>query len=313
MKKLLSAALAALLCASLMACSNDVQETSATTTEATDPIPNQMPIPAEYALTASKIINAMWEKYQGNATNGQTKQDITLERFFYPLDHTHIALFVTDFLQKPTGPSFEMIGEFEFRYPDCQQLGFYIYPNQFTTLQSLYRSKLISNDKVEAIWNEYRLQFASLYQDKNFNGIEITRDTLLKTDLTDLEKEIITAMWEQCKSSAMASGLTVNDIPLETLIPCGNGYALKQVDFIPSANTYYREIIAGYDFRYTVPDTLDFYLDGEFCALHKAYTSGKITAEDVGTVWQVFKASSPSLYEGDTGAEFDEYPATIYE
>ncbi len=135
---------------------------------------------------------------------------------------------------------------------------------------------------------------------------------LTNPNLTDIEKEIITAMW---KNYPILASLTnsINDLSVgEFFVPCGTGYVLWVTDGKASANSLYRVIIAGYDFRYSSVNPLDLYLNGEFCLLHEAYTSGKITADDVKSVWEAYRNAYPTRYEGESGVLYDATEAEVY-
>lgn len=133
------------------------------------------------------------------------------------------------------------------------------------------------------------------------------RDTLTKPDLSEIEVEIIEAMWAKYKSQA-ESYFTINDISLNRFFePCGDGYVLFVTDFIPPADMLWEETIEEYEFRYSNITQLYYYLDGEFYTLQMAYASKMITDDQLRTVWEAYKVKFPSYYkEGNAWDETEE-------
>ena len=127
----------------------------------------------------------------------------------------------------------------------------------------------------------------------------VDRDTLIISDLSEIEVEIITAMWNQYKDNAILNNpsATINSISLDRFFePCGEGYVLYVIDFIPPADSYYSETIAGYEFRYTSILPLSFYSNGTFESLRSAYTDKKMTEDELRTIWEAHKAKNPGIY-----------------
>lgn len=127
------------------------------------------------------------------------------------------------------------------------------------------------------------------------------RDTLTNPDLSEIEIEIITAMWEKYKSAALNNPITfytINDISLEEFFePCGDAYVLFVTDFMPRGDMLTKETVADCEFRYVSTQRLSVYCDGEFYSLQNAYTAGVVTGEEIRTVWEAYKAQNPTEYD----------------
>ena len=125
------------------------------------------------------------------------------------------------------------------------------------------------------------------------------RDTLTKPDLTDIEREIIEAMWAKYKKNA-APYYSINTINLDRFFfQCGDVYALFVIDFKAPGLMHTEEFIGEYEFRYSNTLSLSVYHDGEFTSLADAYASGIISDDELKTVWEAYQAKYPGIYESD--------------
>jgi hypothetical protein len=125
------------------------------------------------------------------------------------------------------------------------------------------------------------------------------RDTLTKPDLTDIEREIIEAMWAKYKKNA-APYYSINTINLDSFFfQCGDAYALFVIDFKAPEEMLTKETIGEYEFRYTDTLSLSVYHDGEFTSLAGAHASGILSDDELKTVWEAYKAKYPGIYDSD--------------
>lgn len=125
------------------------------------------------------------------------------------------------------------------------------------------------------------------------------RDTLTKPDLTDIEREIIEAMWAKYKKNA-APYYSINTINLDRFFfQCGDAYALFVIDFKAPGQMLTEEFIGEYEFRYTDTLSLSVYHDGEFTSLAGAHASGILSDDELKTVWEAYQAKYPGIYESD--------------
>ena len=125
------------------------------------------------------------------------------------------------------------------------------------------------------------------------------RDTLTKPDLTDIEREIIEAMWAKYKKNA-APHYSINTINLDRFFfQCGDAYVLFVIDFKAPGEMLTKETIGEYEFRYTDTLSLSVYHDGEFTSLAGAHASGIISDDELKTVWEAYQAKYPGMYESD--------------
>ena len=129
----------------------------------------------------------------------------------------------------------------------------------------------------------------------------VDRDTLTKPNLTDIEVEIITAMWENYKSAALNNPITfytINDISLNRFFePCGDAYVLFVTDFMPHGDMLTKETVADCEFRYLSTQRLSVYYAGKFYSLQDAYTASVVTGEEIRTVWEAYKAKYSGNYD----------------
>ena len=125
------------------------------------------------------------------------------------------------------------------------------------------------------------------------------RDTLTKPDLTDIEREIIEAMWAKYKKNA-SWHQSINTINLDRFFfQCGDAYVLFVIDFKAPGLMHTEEFIGEYEFRYSNTLSLSVYHDGEFTSLADAYASGIISDDELKTVWEAYQAKYPGIYESD--------------
>jgi hypothetical protein len=125
------------------------------------------------------------------------------------------------------------------------------------------------------------------------------RDTLTKSDLTDIEREIIEAMWAKYKKNA-APYYSINTINLDRFFfQCGDAYVLFVIDFKAPGEMLTKETIGEYEFRYTDTLSLSVYHDGEFTSLEGAYASGILSDDELKTVWEAYQAKYPGIYDSD--------------
>ena len=129
----------------------------------------------------------------------------------------------------------------------------------------------------------------------------VDRDTLQNPDLTDIEREIIEAAWDEYKANAEAH-YTINNVRITYLEPCGDAYVLFITDFKPFLEWYTSETIVGnhdYEFRYSTSQSLKVYRDGKFSSLQYALDNGVISEDELSTVWNAYKTKHSDLYDSN--------------
>lgn len=191
---------------------------------------------------------------------------------------------------------------------------YFKYGEQFTVfandraykLHFAYARRIVSADDVAAFYEAYKEKHPNLaYLTDEFGNPDIDRDTITNPELlTPLQLKIVNANWQKYRGF-IYNNVSMNSYSIDTiaqriqtayLYPCGNGYALFAFDVKPAGMMHTDEMIGSYEFRYSTTDTMDYYENGEICTLLEAYTSGKVSDEDIRGVWEKYRERNPSLY-----------------
>ena len=127
------------------------------------------------------------------------------------------------------------------------------------------------------------------------------RDTLTRTDLTELERGIIEAMWAKYKYRA-PENYTIDQLYVPRLWQCGDAYLLYAIDFKMPLDWETYDIFVGKSGReYLIINgtdrSLSLYYDGELYHPQTALDQGIVTEEEFRVFWEDYVAKNQQTYD----------------